>query len=208
MGLDVRVDRAGYVHRVGPYSLFHDFRHTVAQDLEHGEWGSRFPLLQNHSDCDGDYALKVVPAFQAELETIRRELAQVAYPALLACRADGAETVAWVGSNTVPLISSQQADVYCTREGVLIRTGDLMLRYVRLWRESAATMGITRGGRTERIPAQVQDTVATLFEVLDEPDVTLRHGTIPADTVFGDVIAALLGACKAALRSRGRIVYC
>jgi hypothetical protein len=62
---------------VGSYDDFHDFRTTVAGRLEGGRWGSRFPTLMLHSDCDGDWAVPELPALDRELRTIEAELASL-----------------------------------------------------------------------------------------------------------------------------------
>ena len=52
---------------VGPYAEFGNFRDAVAQELEGGWVGSKFPTLMLHSDCDGQWS-------PAEARDLEREL--------------------------------------------------------------------------------------------------------------------------------------
>jgi Immunity protein 70 len=52
---------------VGHYSDFGFFRETIANHLE----AQQYPVLMNHSDCDGEWSV-------AELQTLRNELEQIA----------------------------------------------------------------------------------------------------------------------------------
>jgi hypothetical protein len=60
---------------VGSYDDFHRFRTNVAERLEGGDWGSRFPVLMRHSDSDGSWDSPAVVALQRELEEISRGFA-------------------------------------------------------------------------------------------------------------------------------------
>ena len=79
MGLDLYVKgkdgKQYYSERVGSYGSFHTFRSFVCEHLEACAWGSRFPLLQNHSDCGDGYTMTQSKKLLAELEIIQRELA-------------------------------------------------------------------------------------------------------------------------------------
>jgi len=55
---------------VGPYADFNVFRDTVAALLENGDAGSLFPVLNTHSDCDGEWTAQ-------EAERLFVELAQI-----------------------------------------------------------------------------------------------------------------------------------
>ncbi len=82
MGLDAYVD--GFkVMRIGSYSWYHSFRSAVCEYLEYGVWGAKFPLLMNHSDCDGDYNPKEAKSLLKELERIRKYFAGIDYPAVI-----------------------------------------------------------------------------------------------------------------------------
>jgi hypothetical protein len=59
---------------VGAYSDFGDFRDTVAKSLERGQWGSRFPTLMVHSDCDGEWSAEDCDKLTTELEMISAEM--------------------------------------------------------------------------------------------------------------------------------------
>jgi hypothetical protein len=56
---------------IGLYADFDVFRTTVADELEHGRIGDRYPTLGLHSDCDGEWS-------RSECETLKRELADIA----------------------------------------------------------------------------------------------------------------------------------
>jgi hypothetical protein len=51
---------------VGHYSDFGCFRDTIAKHVD----ASRFPVLMEHSDCDGEWALAEIPALEKELREI------------------------------------------------------------------------------------------------------------------------------------------
>ena len=51
---------------VGHYSDFGCFRDTIACHLDAG----RFPVLMEHSDCDGEWSLNEIPDLERELRTI------------------------------------------------------------------------------------------------------------------------------------------
>ena len=60
---------------VGACDDFHDFRLVVAQGLENGQWGSRFPVLMAHHDSDGRWPAGEAMALAGELQVIGAELA-------------------------------------------------------------------------------------------------------------------------------------
>jgi Immunity protein 70 len=60
---------------VGSYDDFHSLRATVAQGLENGQWGSRFPVLMSHPDSDGEWSPAEATALAGELEIIGTEFA-------------------------------------------------------------------------------------------------------------------------------------
>jgi hypothetical protein len=59
---------------VGAYSDFGNFRKTIADVLENGQAGSRFPLLMLHPDCDGEWSVNDCQKLESELKTISAEL--------------------------------------------------------------------------------------------------------------------------------------
>lgn len=61
---------------VGAYSDFGHLRATVANILERGNLGSRFPTLMRHSDCDGEWNLEECKKLQNELQIISNEFKQ------------------------------------------------------------------------------------------------------------------------------------
>lgn len=58
---------------IGSYQDFDDFRQTIADKLENGEQGSKFPILQLHSDCDGRWPVSELQPLLKELEEIKGE---------------------------------------------------------------------------------------------------------------------------------------
>lgn len=58
---------------VGSYADFGLFRDAVAEHLEGGAAGSRFPTLMLHSDCDGHWSSREAASLQVELERIGDE---------------------------------------------------------------------------------------------------------------------------------------
>jgi hypothetical protein len=65
---------------VGSYDDFHALRTAVADRLEGGQWGSRFPVLMAHADSDGEWSAQDARALAVELRVIEEELA--ALPAI------------------------------------------------------------------------------------------------------------------------------
>jgi hypothetical protein len=59
---------------VGGYDDFDGLRSTIADRLEGGQLGSRFPTFSLHADSDGTWEPSQIPALIHELETIRAEL--------------------------------------------------------------------------------------------------------------------------------------
>lgn len=61
---------------IGSYDDFSVFRDTVCDRLEGGVYGSRFPVLMGHSDCDGEWSAAEAAALMEELSSIAEELAR------------------------------------------------------------------------------------------------------------------------------------
>lgn len=61
---------------VGRYADFAAFRDMVCEVLEAGVAGARFPVLMNHSDCDGEWGPDEAAALLRELQTIQAECVQ------------------------------------------------------------------------------------------------------------------------------------
>jgi len=62
---------------VGGYDDFGAWRDFIAKELEGGRWGSRFPTLMMHSDCDGEWSPAACATLKGELETISKEMAKL-----------------------------------------------------------------------------------------------------------------------------------
>jgi hypothetical protein len=63
--------------QVGSYSDFGAWRDFIAAALENGAWGSRFPTLMMHSDCDGEWTAEECVLLEGELAAIREEMAKL-----------------------------------------------------------------------------------------------------------------------------------
>ena len=59
---------------VGPYADFNVFRDTVTALVEHGVAGSMCPVLNTHSDCDGEWTAQEAERLLAELAQIEQAL--------------------------------------------------------------------------------------------------------------------------------------
>jgi len=66
---------------VGGYDDFDELRDLIARLLEGGTWASRFPVLMNHPDSDGEWGPAQARQLQRELTVIRTELAAIPAPA-------------------------------------------------------------------------------------------------------------------------------
>ena len=69
---------------VGSYDDFHQFRTKVADSLEDGRWGSRFPTLMNQPDSDTEWTVQQAGDLIGELQTIEQECRRLppqAFPA-------------------------------------------------------------------------------------------------------------------------------
>jgi hypothetical protein len=55
---------------IGPYSDFNFMRDFITRELEEGKYGSRFPTLLTHSDCDGEWSSNDCERLQKEIVEI------------------------------------------------------------------------------------------------------------------------------------------
>lgn len=53
---------------VGHYSDYHCFREAITRHLD----ARQYPLLMEHSDCDGEWPLAEIPSLEQELQKIGR----------------------------------------------------------------------------------------------------------------------------------------
>ena len=88
MGLDAYC--GSVAGKLGSYGWFHSFRLAIAK-LEDGVWGDRFPYIQWHSDCDGDYSSEEAEYVLQELYQVEREFQHLPYPCAVYQDADGRE---------------------------------------------------------------------------------------------------------------------
>jgi hypothetical protein len=61
---------------VGPYADFNAFRDCIVRELEGGHAGSKFPKLNLHSDCDGQWSPAEAAELEKELVNISEEFRQ------------------------------------------------------------------------------------------------------------------------------------
>lgn len=80
MGLDAYVPETDVHYSLGSYGWYHSFRTAVCEKLENGKWGSRYPLLMNHSDCDGEYSPEESALLKEEVKEIRERFKNLTYP--------------------------------------------------------------------------------------------------------------------------------
>jgi len=66
---DVEIDGV----EVGSYSDFNYLRDIIVNKLESGLAGSRFPTLNLHSDCDGEWSSEDALTLEMELKKITQE---------------------------------------------------------------------------------------------------------------------------------------
>jgi hypothetical protein len=66
---------------VGGYDDFGEFRDLIARLIERGTWASRFPVLMNHPDSQGEWGPAQASQLQRELTVIRAKLAAMPAPA-------------------------------------------------------------------------------------------------------------------------------
>lgn len=59
---------------VGSYADFNSLRDHVTRELENGKAGSKFPVLIQHSDCDGEWSPSECEKLLDELEQISNAL--------------------------------------------------------------------------------------------------------------------------------------
>lgn len=65
---------------IGSYEDFNVFREAVAATLEKGKMGEICPVLNTHSDCDGEWTPEDAKGLLLELDRIQEALRQ--YPAV------------------------------------------------------------------------------------------------------------------------------
>ncbi len=70
---DVEVDGV----EIGCYDDLHILRTTIAERLENGIWGSRFPVFMSHADSDGEWTADEAQMLGRELLVIDGELAEL-----------------------------------------------------------------------------------------------------------------------------------
>jgi hypothetical protein len=63
---------------VGSYADFGAFRGVVRDHLEGGIWAARFPVLMEHSDCDGIWTPAEAAELVRELDQVESELCRLA----------------------------------------------------------------------------------------------------------------------------------
>lgn len=96
---------------VGSYDDFNRFRTAVAERLEGGRWGSRFPQLMSHPDSDGEWTPDEAQALSRELLIIGGELASLP-PEAFAAGSWQAQV-----ATTIGVVPSSLADCFIDVDG-------------------------------------------------------------------------------------------
>lgn len=222
MGLDAYVDAANLFVKIGSYGWYHSFRAMVCDKLEDGEWGSRFPRLMNHSDCDGTYSPDEAAELLDELQIIKKELENVKYPVLFYCDAGG-KVIDYRAkySDSGTFVYANGLEFGVVEDGLVIQSDDparvalpadlkwdVMLKRPQ-YRWYFASM--------ERVDSDTwvcrrHDDSSVIVEGLftDAPPecTTIRAGEMLATEVFGGIIDRLERLCKASIETGDPIVFC
>ena len=115
---------------VGSYDDFHDFRLAVAQGLENGQWGSRFPVLMLHHDSDGEWTPGEAVALAGELQVIETEFAALPARGFVA------------GSWQAKVAGSLGLAPKTLRESFIDVDGELLVERIRELAVTAAKLGV------------------------------------------------------------------
>ncbi|SMB96753.1 Immunity protein 70 [Thermanaeromonas toyohensis ToBE] len=222
MGLEAYVDAADLFVKIGSYGWYHSFRSTVCDKLEDGDWGSRFPLLQNHSDCDGDYSPEEAVELLEELRTIRKEFEGVMYPVVLYCDGQGSvldyrEKYSEAGI----FIYGNGFGFGVTEEGLVVQSEDptrvdLPVDGIRRdifgrpeYRWYFALMEWKGGNSWEcRRANGATVTIEGLPTGAPPGCVVIKKGEMPASEVFKELIDTMEELCRASEETGDPIVFC
>ncbi|MGB9858521.1 MAG: Imm70 family immunity protein [Moorellaceae bacterium] len=222
MGLEAYVDAAGLYVRIGSYGWYHGFRTTVCDKLEDGCWGSRFPRLMDHSDCDGEYSVEEALELLEELQTIKRELEAITYPVVLYCDGRGRviehrEKYAEAGT----FVYSDGLDFGVDEKGLVVQSKDptrvdlpvddigrnvfgqpeYRWYFASMERAGSDTWVCRRrDGRTVNIEG--------LYTCAPPGCTTIKVGQMPALVVFKELIETLEKLCRASIETGDPIVFC
>jgi len=90
--------------QVGGYDDFGEFREIVSTRLEPDGWGTRFPVLMNHVDSEGEWTPSEAAALEQELLIIGDELSRL--PALPRTEGWQAEVAREAGLSPSTLLDS------------------------------------------------------------------------------------------------------
>jgi len=222
VSLHVYVSGANLLIPVSSYGWYHSFRSTVCGELEGGRWGSRFPRLQNHSDCDGSYSPEEAAGLLAELAVIRRELESIRYPVAFYCDGEGrvlGYRRKYCQAGTYALGNGFEFGV--TEEGLVVQASDQDRVALPPDEEIVGISGHPEYrwyfSFMERLDEEVwkchrRDGTSVTVENLPTcaPDecAVIRAGEMSALEVFADIIDALEQACRASIETGDPMVFC
>lgn len=224
MGLDAYVDAADLSVKIGSYGWYHSFRSTVCEKLEGGDWGSRFPKLMNHSDCDGTYTPEEAGELLDELRTIKKEFESesVMYPVALYCDGDGKvidyrEKYSEAGT----FVYGNGFSFGITEDGLVVEADDptkigLPVDEIRQnifgqpryrWyfdrmERAGNDMWVCRRRDGNAVTVKGVPTCAPPGCVL------IKAGELPAVELFKDIIDTLEELCRASVETGDPIVFC
>lgn len=219
MGLDAYV--GDVYRRIGSYGWYHSFRIAVCDHLEKGVWGSRFPLLQNHSDCDGEYTPKEAERLLKELEEIERGLENVKYPVAIYLGADGVELRRCPKYSEKGTFCFSKLDFGVAEKGLVVDSesfsGLPLLpdeEYINILGRPKYRWYFTEMERVEKdvwMGQHINGTsvmIEDLYTGAPEGCVRIVIGQDSARIVFGYVIHALRELCEESIATGEPVIFC
>ncbi|MGB9886460.1 MAG: Imm70 family immunity protein [Moorellales bacterium] len=222
MGLNAYVEGSRTGVRLGSYGWYHSFRSTVCSALEGGQWGSRFPYLQNHSDCEGEYTPAEAAELLKEVLQIESELAAVSYPAALYLDDDGkvlVEEYKYRGEGTFCYASGFSFGV--DERGLVVESYDTCPDPRAFGERRRSVLGeivfVAHFDCMERVDGAVWRCFAADYAVdlevgpaLCAPEGCVRivRGTRSAAEIFRQLIDNLKALCNASVETGNPIVFC
>lgn len=222
MGLDAYVEGSGVDVRLGSYGWYHSFRLTVCDELEDRVWGSRFPKLQNHTDCNGSYSPEEAKILLEELMEIEKDLAELQYPAVIYQDKDGnplGEDYKY-GDRGV-FCSSKYYAFGVDKKGIVIECYGHEIPDRELFFEEREDwlgekiyaahfdrMELVKDGTWRCYTGDKSIVLNDLFICAPKGCTCIVRGTVLALQVFGRVIDNLKALCEASIRTGNPIVFC
>lgn len=232
MGLDAYVKDSGVDVRLGSYGWYHSFRLTVCDELEDRVWGSRFPMLQNHSDCDGQYSPAEAKILLEELKEIEEGLAEIQYPAVIYQDKDGNP----LGEN----YKYSDRGIFCSgkifafgvdEDGIVVECYEHKVPDKSFFDHKISGKEFFNKKRKDYLGETIYTAHFDRMELVNEDTwrcyagdksivleglyvcapqgcVRIVYGTTSALKVFGPIIERLKALCKASIKTGNPIIFC